>query len=60
VDVENEPHTSLPVANYHQSWPEDGQIEFKNYYAKYRPNLPFVIKDLSVKINPAQKVTLIQ
>ena len=33
-------------------WPAFGQIEFKNFSARYRDELPLVIKDISIKINP--------
>jgi len=55
VDVENDPDTKLPVENYSSSWPNRGEIEFKNYYAKYRPSLPFVLKDVSFKISGSEK-----
>ncbi len=38
------------------NWPARGSIEFKNYFVKYRPNLPHVIDNLSVSINSAEKV----
>jgi len=38
------------------NWPARGSIEFKNYFVKYRPNLPHVIDNLSVKINAHEKV----
>ena len=56
VEVEADSRTQLPLANYSNSWPLYGQIEFKNYYAKYRPNLPYVLKDVSFKINSSEKV----
>jgi len=59
VEVENDANTKLPVANYSRSWPESGEIEFKNYYAKYRPNLPFVLKDVSFKIHGSEKIGVV-
>ena len=38
------------------NWPARGSIEFKNYFVKYRPNLPHVIHNLSVSINAHEKV----
>eukprot|EP01022_Parablepharisma_sp_SALTPOND_P032721 TRINITY_DN860_c0_g1_i1.p1 TRINITY_DN860_c0_g1~~TRINITY_DN860_c0_g1_i1.p1 ORF type:complete len:1395 (-),score=158.52 TRINITY_DN860_c0_g1_i1:4121-8305(-) len=37
-------------------WPQKGQIELKDMYLRYRKDLPFVIKGLSVKIAPKEKV----
>lgn len=59
VEVENDANTKLPVANYSRLWPESGEIEFKNYYAKYRPNLPFVLKDVSFKIFGSEKIGVV-
>ena len=44
------------VKNLTETWPGQGSIEFKNYFVKYRPNLPHVIDNLSVSINSGEKV----
>jgi len=44
------------VENYNENWPEKGTIDFKNYYVKYRPNLPYVIQDFNLHINHGEKV----
>jgi len=58
IEGEASPKTSHPeeIDNYSDEWPSNGSIEFKNYYVKYRPNLPQVIKDLSVRIAHGEKV----
>ena len=56
IDVEKDPNTKLPVANYSYNWPSHGEIEFKNYYVKYRPTLPYVLKDVSLRIGGGEKV----
>lgn len=38
------------------TWPERGEIEFKNLSLKYAPDLPHVIKDLSFKVESGAKV----
>ncbi|CAK9437315.1 uncharacterized protein LODBEIA_P16930 [Lodderomyces beijingensis] len=38
------------------SWPEHGGIEFVNANMKYRAGLPLVLKDLSLKIAPSEKI----
>ena len=48
--------TKLPVDNYTTSWPHQGKIEFRNFYVKYRPNLPHVLKNVSLQIQPSEKV----
>ena len=60
IEGERSAKTQNPeqVANYNQQWPRKGAIEFKNYFVKYRPNLPHVIKNLSVRIAHGEKVIL--
>jgi len=47
------------VENMTSNWPARGSIEFKNYFVKYRPNLPHVIDNLSVSINSGEKVGVV-
>ncbi|KAJ2082698.1 hypothetical protein H4R24_001366 [Coemansia sp. RSA 988] len=42
-----------------QTWPEQGVVEFKNYSARYRDDLDLVIKDLSFRVLPKQKVGIV-
>ena len=44
------------VQNLTANWPSRGSVEFKNYFVKYRPNLPHVIDNLNVSINSGEKV----
>eukprot|EP00826_Nyctotherus_ovalis_P045372 TRINITY_DN5025_c0_g1_i2.p1 TRINITY_DN5025_c0_g1~~TRINITY_DN5025_c0_g1_i2.p1 ORF type:complete len:395 (-),score=145.63 TRINITY_DN5025_c0_g1_i2:361-1545(-) len=37
-------------------WPEKGDIEVKHLHLRYRNDLPFVIKDLNLKIAPKEKI----
>lgn len=39
-----------------EEWPQDGQIQFKDYSVKYREDLDFVLKDLNFKIGTGEKV----
>ncbi|KAI0718208.1 multidrug resistance-associated ABC transporter [Cerioporus squamosus] len=41
------------------SWPESGAIEFKDVEMAYRPGLPPVLKDVSFKVNPGEKVGIV-
>lgn len=38
------------------SWPEHGQIEFRNVSMSYRPGLPLVLKDFTASIKPNEKI----
>lgn len=40
-------------------WPAKGEIKFENYSAKYRPGLPFVLKQLNFSVNPGEKVGIV-
>ncbi|KAJ1892488.1 hypothetical protein LPJ66_006310, partial [Kickxella alabastrina] len=39
-----------------QSWPEQGMVEFKGYSTRYREGLDLVLRDLSFRVLPKQKV----
>ncbi|ODV82409.1 uncharacterized protein CANTADRAFT_19963 [Suhomyces tanzawaensis NRRL Y-17324] len=39
-----------------ESWPEQGEITFKDVSMAYRPGLPLVLKDLSFQVKPAEKI----
>ena len=38
------------------SWPEAGEIDFKDVEMSYRPGLPPVLKGVSFHVNPGEKV----
>jgi len=38
------------------SWPNKGEIVFKNVYMRYRPELPHTIKGLNLKINAGETI----
>lgn len=40
-------------------WPQHGKIEFCRAFARYREDLPLVIKDLSFEIKPGEKVACV-
>ncbi|CCH45644.1 putative membrane protein [Wickerhamomyces ciferrii] len=40
----------------HQSWPQKGAIEFQNISFRYRPELPLVLKNLSVDLKGGEKL----
>ncbi|KAJ2631714.1 hypothetical protein H4R22_001792 [Coemansia sp. RSA 1290] len=42
-----------------EEWPDQGTVEFKNYSTRYREGLDLVIKDLSFKVKPMQKVGIV-
>lgn len=46
----------ISVKGFCSSWPQRGEIELRNFYTKYRPSLPYVLRDTSFKINGGEKV----
>lgn len=46
----------IPENDPPASWPQYGQIEFTNVSLKYRPELPYVIKDLNLSFKGGEKV----
>ena len=55
TELPSEGHTTLPT-DPSPSWPEGGAIEFKDVKLAYRKDLPFVLKGVSFKIHPGEKV----
>ena len=43
----------------YQNWPEKGSIEFVNYFARYRPNTPDILKNINLKIKKGEKVCFV-
>lgn len=40
-------------------WPSSGQINFVDYSTKYRPELEPVLKDITLSINPSEKIGIV-
>ena len=69
TDLENEAPTKSnspegnrmnpPLQYPGDQWPSKGAIEFKNYSTRYRDDLPEVVKNISFKINPGEKVGIV-
>ena len=45
--------------NLNENWYENGDIEFINYSASYRPNTPEVLKNINLKINNGEKIGIV-
>lgn len=42
-----------------KSWPSNGNIVFKNYSTKYRPDLDPVLKNINLNIKPKEKIGVV-
>ena len=49
-------HSLKRVKKSPLDWPNKGQIIYKNVSLKYDPNLPEVLRDISLNISPGQKI----
>uniref|UniRef100_A0A8C8ZRH2 ATP binding cassette subfamily C member 6 n=1 Tax=Prolemur simus TaxID=1328070 RepID=A0A8C8ZRH2_PROSS len=49
----------LPTCAARPPWPRGGQIEFRGFGLRYRPELPLAIRDVSFKIHAGEKVGIV-
>ena len=57
--LEQEPPHEILDRKPPASWPADGRIELKDVVLKYRPELPPVLKGLSMSVKPGEKVGIV-
>ena len=57
--VEQEAPHMLPEAKPLAPWPSEGRIDMKGVVLKYRPELPPVLRDLSMSIKGGEKIGII-
>jgi ATP-binding cassette subfamily C (CFTR/MRP) protein 1 len=41
------------------NWPENGRIEFRKFYLRYRPTTPYVLRNVSFVVEPRMKVGVV-
>jgi len=58
LDVPAEPPLKMEGDKQHKDshWPQKGEIDFHKVYMKYRPDGDHVIRDLSLHVEPGQKI----
>ncbi|XP_007948778.1 ATP-binding cassette sub-family C member 6 [Orycteropus afer afer] len=49
----------LPSCGAQPPWPHAGQIEFRGFGLRYRPELPLAVRRVSIKIQPGEKVGIV-
>jgi ABC-type multidrug transport system fused ATPase/permease subunit len=42
-----------------QTWPDHGEIKFKDYSTKYRPELDLVLRNINLDIKPQEKIGIV-
>lgn len=55
VDLVQEPAYELPERDPSPDWPEYGGIVLEHVFMKYRPELPYILKDINLDIKPHQR-----
>ena len=59
MDIIQEKPSHIPEVDdklIQENWPKNGEIEFKNFSVKYRPETEIVLKNISFHILPKEKV----
>ena len=59
TSVEQEAPHELPDKKPPASWPADGRVELRNVVFKYRPELPSVLKGVSMMVNAREKIGIV-
>ena len=57
--VESEAASIVADKRPAEGWPKKGGIAFRNVQMRYRPNLPLVLKGVSFKISPQEKIGIV-
>ncbi|CAA7266944.1 unnamed protein product [Cyclocybe aegerita] len=58
-EVEQEAPHSLPEKKPATSWPAHGRLELKNVVLSYRPELPPVLKGISMSVKAGEKIGIV-
>jgi hypothetical protein len=58
-NLEQEPPHEIPERKPQASWPAEGRVEIKDVFLKYRPELPDVLRGLSMDVAPGEKIGIV-
>ncbi|KAG9104389.1 hypothetical protein FRC06_002943 [Ceratobasidium sp. 370] len=59
INLEPEAPLEIPDAGLPEGWPQSGEIVFKDYCMRYRPELPLVLKDLNMIFRSGEKIGVV-
>ncbi|KGK34999.1 hypothetical protein JL09_g5852 [Pichia kudriavzevii] len=55
-DLIQEAPYEIPENDPAEDWPQHGKIEFKDVSMRYRPELPFVLKNINLSVREQEKI----
>ena len=58
-DLEQEPPHDVHERKPPAPWPSEGKLEIKDAVLKYRPELPLVLKGLSLTVKGGEKIGIV-
>ena len=58
-DLEQEPPHEIPDQKPPAPWPSRGKLEINEAVLKYRPELPLVLKGLSMSVEGGEKIGIV-
>ena len=58
-NLEQEPPHQIPERKPKTPWPAEGRVEIKDVFLKYRPELPDVLRGLTMDVAPGEKVGIV-
>ena len=58
-NLEQEPPHEIPETKPKAPWPAEGRVEIKDVFLKYRPELPDVLRGLTMDVAPGEKVGIV-
>ncbi|KAI9460421.1 P-loop containing nucleoside triphosphate hydrolase protein [Boletus coccyginus] len=58
-DLPSEAPRELPDSKPTPGWPGAGEVEFREYSMRYRPELDLVLKEISLTIKPKEKIGIV-
>lgn len=58
-DIEQEASHEVPDKKPASSWPAEGRLELKDVVLSYRPELPAVLKGISMTVGAGEKIGIV-
>ena len=58
-NLEQEPAHEIPETKPKASWPAEGRVEIKDVVLRYRPELPDVLRGLTMDVAPGEKIGIV-